>query len=550
MTRWEPPAAGREPAAAAVLGWLADPKAPPLCLVSGSAGCGKSTLLAWLVRHGSRSATPGERAIHAVSPFAGSSARGTVWALAAQLGLSARAPGELVAQLAADTRRAAIVIPDLAERAVAELVLELARLPHVRLIVEARTGSPAHGVLAGNGYAELDLDLAQWQDTRRFEQWQAALPPRGEADAGAGAADPVDLSSPEAVCAADPWVVTALYEADAAEDHGGLRSSWLKAGQSLCREQTPAARALVLLAALGDMADPRLRPALAGLAEEAPWQVDWTLTKGDVAPPWTGPVAALTLGEGSLDGTVLAADHLGTVRILTLCDGVPQGRLSPAVGVVSALAVLLDGTLLVLGEAGGVHADRSGAQKKSGSGMEALLEGPDEADGLITSLQGQAGTALASAGDVVALGDALGTVRVSGEAVARAALHDGPVSAVAVVSLPVDDGTMLPVVYSGGVDGKVRAWSPLEDPMRLPVVERRQSVVALDAAYGDEGPLVAVAWADGLVELHQPDTGGHLRFRPGAPVRAVAVTTQGSVVVGMDETVVRLSPRIRQPTTL
>lgn len=54
MTRWERPQAGLEPAATALLGWLADPQAPALCLVSGSAGCGKSMLLAWLVRHGSR----------------------------------------------------------------------------------------------------------------------------------------------------------------------------------------------------------------------------------------------------------------------------------------------------------------------------------------------------------------------------------------------------------------------------------------------------------------------------------------------------------------
>jgi hypothetical protein len=95
VTSWERPAAGREPAAAALLGWLADPSAPRLCVVSGSEGCGKSTLLAWLVMHGSREGTVAERAVHAVAPYAGDSVRGLVWALADQLDVVARAPGEL-----------------------------------------------------------------------------------------------------------------------------------------------------------------------------------------------------------------------------------------------------------------------------------------------------------------------------------------------------------------------------------------------------------------------------------------------------------------------
>lgn len=173
--RWDPPAAGREPAAAALLGWLADPHAPRLCLVSGSEGCGKSALLAWLVRHGSQSGTPVERAIHAVVPFAGESLWGTVWSIADQIGVVARAPGELVAALIRDPRRTVIVLTDVHDADVAGLVLELTALSHVRVIVESRSSSPAHHRLSGNGCAELDLDLEQWRDQLRFEQWQAAL---------------------------------------------------------------------------------------------------------------------------------------------------------------------------------------------------------------------------------------------------------------------------------------------------------------------------------------------------------------------------------------
>ncbi|MFJ6635110.1 hypothetical protein ACIQMR_27470 [Streptomyces sp. NPDC091376] len=142
--------------------------------MSGSESSGKSGLLAWLVHHGSRRGTPAERAVHAVTPGAGRSLRGTVWSLAEQLGVVARDPGELVAVLGRDQRRTVIVLPDLHEGEGAQLVLALARLEHLRLIVESRSGSPAHQRLAGSGCAELDLDLEQWRDQRRFEQWQAS----------------------------------------------------------------------------------------------------------------------------------------------------------------------------------------------------------------------------------------------------------------------------------------------------------------------------------------------------------------------------------------
>ncbi|MCZ0987667.1 hypothetical protein O1M54_21845 [Streptomyces diastatochromogenes] len=57
--QWSRPAAGREPAAAALLAWLADADAPRLCVVTGSAGSGKSALLAWLIAHGTREGCSG-----------------------------------------------------------------------------------------------------------------------------------------------------------------------------------------------------------------------------------------------------------------------------------------------------------------------------------------------------------------------------------------------------------------------------------------------------------------------------------------------------------
>ncbi len=554
MTYWERPAAGREPAAAALLGWLADPQAPRLCLVSGPEGCGKSTLLAWLVRHGSRAGTPTERAVHAVVPSAGQSIRGTVWALANQLGVVARAPGELVAVLAAEVRRTVVVLPDLHTPPVAELVLELVRVPHLRVLVEARTGSPAHSLLKESDAAELSLDLEQWTDQRRYEEWRAALPEeRNPGLTGRAASASVDLFDPAAVCAADPWLVTAAYEAQPDEDCGGLRGAWLRAGQSLCREQTPVTRALVLLTALGDSAEPRLRPALTALAEEADWRVEWTRARGDLTPPWPGPVVALATGSGLFDDCLLVADHLGTVRLVSALDAVARGRTPAGALKSTAMSVLPDGTVLLLDQSGQTYAEKAWTTQPAGSGIAALLDdGPTEADQLIETLQQHTGTALTSAAGpetdrlVAALGDKLGAVRVFGAVTGTAALHSGQVTALAALSVPMDDGTQVPIVYSGGADGTVRAWAPGHEPMDTPITERECPVVALHAARTPQGSTLAVAWDDGLVELHLFDTGEHLHFRPGPPVRAVAVTAGGSIAIGMDEALVHLT--IRRPT--
>lgn len=76
--KWGRPAAGREPAGAALLGWLADSAAPGLCLITGGARCGKSALLglAGAARHPSRHRT--EHTVQSYAPLAGQSAHGAV----------------------------------------------------------------------------------------------------------------------------------------------------------------------------------------------------------------------------------------------------------------------------------------------------------------------------------------------------------------------------------------------------------------------------------------------------------------------------------------
>ncbi|WP_240468163.1 ATP-binding protein [Streptomyces dangxiongensis] len=351
--KWGRPAAGREPAAAALLAWLADADAPRLCLVTGSAGCGKSTLLAWLVGHGTRPGVRAERRVHGFVPLAGESVLTATWTLAQQLLVSARTPGELVSALAADKRPTVLVLPELHAAddpaTVAELVLRLLESRHVRLIVELRGGGcPVHGLLAGRA-AVMDLDEARWTDPERYALWAAAGGSAARpADAGTGTPlPPADLDDPAAVCAADPWQVTRLYERSG-HDHGGLRTAWLRAGASLTRARDSAERALVLLAASGDDVDPRLPRRLADLAGGAAWQVVWRRVRGDVRPPWPGPAHALSAGRGELAGIVLVADHQGTVRLVDEKDAGPVGRLPRPVRRARTVAAGSDGTVFLL----------------------------------------------------------------------------------------------------------------------------------------------------------------------------------------------------------
>ncbi|MFE7552468.1 WD40 repeat domain-containing protein [Streptomyces gardneri] len=525
---------GTEAEAAALLGWLTDPEAPRLCLVTGAPGSGKTALLDWLAAHGPRAGGRRRRTPRVLVPLAGQSALGATWTIADLLGVVARSPDELVHALATSearpSGRAVLLLTDLhaaAEpAALTELIGELAGVGRVRLVVEARTGSPAPETLRAARRAtvvDLDGEPAPDDDGTRAE------PPR-----------PLpDLSDPLAVCAADPLLVTTAYVTGTGDgfgeagidDHGGLRTAWLRAGQSLCRAQDPAERALVLLAALGDGADPRLRPALAELAEGAAWRLRWARNRGDLTPAWPGPVAVLGAAGGPLEGTLLVGDRTGTVRLLHEADASSAGRLPHTVpGRVTALAPAPDGTVLLLDDRGRLHSVRGTVPRAPY--LERLTEAVSK------TLARHPGTALAAIAGSVVVGDRLGSVHAFGlTGLHQAASHSGRVTAVAAV----DSET--PFVCSGGADGTVRLWTPGRDPRPEPLAERRSPVVSLHATETPYGPLVAAAWADGLVELHRPEGGATLSFRPGPPVRAVAVTGAGALLVGTDESLVCLVPR-------
>ncbi|WP_037606863.1 WD40 repeat domain-containing protein [Streptacidiphilus rugosus] len=182
---------GRKPAGAALFGWLADPLAPRLCVVTGAPGSGKSHLLAWLTTACSADDAPQERRVHAMVPLLGLTVSSAVWIAARQLDLYARTPAQLVGALAADSRPTVFcladlhraggpALPDEPRQVLDELVLPLLELPQVRIVVETdattaallREATGADDVPA----AVMDLDAPQWTDAERFGRWYAGLP--------------------------------------------------------------------------------------------------------------------------------------------------------------------------------------------------------------------------------------------------------------------------------------------------------------------------------------------------------------------------------------
>ncbi|UYQ65242.1 hypothetical protein [Streptomyces peucetius] len=384
--------------------------------------------------------------------------------MANQLGVVAGTPAGLLAALLSGAPRTVRLAPagqDPAE--IAELASLLRGFGHLRVVVEPPADEPEHG-------------------------------------------QPPDLADPDAVCAADPLLVTAAYEASP-DAHGGLRAAWLRAGQSLIRDQGPARRALVLMASLPPDAEPRVRGALARLSGRTPWALEWSRPC---------QVAALTVAAGAL----VVADPAGGVR--TLDEEVPRTSTPFRT---RAVAALDEETWLLLDERGRLH--RHG-------GTETPLT-----KAVAATLESHPGTALAAAADTVLVGDRMGSVHAFGlDGLHQAALHSGRVTALSAVA----DGACL-TVHSGGGDGAVHIWSPGAGGHRPPVTERPYPVVALHAGRTPAGPALAVAWADGLVRLHLPGVRRALPFRPGPAVRAVAVTPDGTLCVGTEDTLVGLRPR-------
>ncbi|MEU5288541.1 WD40 repeat domain-containing protein [Streptomyces sp. NPDC020755] len=500
--------------------------------------------LAWLVEHATEPDTEAARRVHALVPLTGHSARTAAWQIAEQLQIAARTPGELLSMLARDRRRTVIVLPDLHESAepaeIEELACSLAAFAHVRLIVEIR--HPSATVLARDP-AVMDLTAPQWTDSDRYAAWAAAeLSTEQETTAAPDRPARVNLDDPASVCGADPVTITTAYE-NATEPHGGLRAAWLRSGASVTRPQDPSARAAVLWSALGDDADPRMENELSTLAREAEWRVRWRRVRGDISPPWPGPVRSLSAGWGELAGTVAVLDHQGVVRLVTDGDGHPAGRLQRPVPGAVAVAVTSEGTVVVLDHHGRLTLQKSPTASRP-SGIASLLQaGPSPWESLAAEAARHVrGPALACASTSLAAGSTEGAVHVltahgeGTEDVSRT-LHDEAVTALTVVE-PAEGGLL---VYSGGQDGRVRLWDPDREPLGTPVAERDCQVTALAGAPLDGGVALAIGWADGLVEYTVTGADHRVRhFRPGLPVRGLSVLPGGDMLIGTEESLVRL----------
>ncbi|WP_415960144.1 hypothetical protein [Streptomyces sp. 021-4] len=578
--RLRKPGAGREPAASALLGWLADERSPQLCVLTGPTGAGKSHLLAWLVEYGTTSVDTTKRRVHAVAPLGGTGLRGAAWLLADHLRLAARAPAELTAAIARDARHTVLVLCDLhlsraPEAVLEQLVRPLLQLGHVRLIIESRTGAPCTEQLfeQARNSAVMDLMDPRWTTPESFSRWALATDPAADAEQCYPLPGPVVRSeqvtetlpsldsfvlAAETMVRAEPHAVTAWldHHAGAAERESDLGRAWLRAGQSLCVSDTASARALTLIAALDSDTATDTRHALHGLAQSEPWHVAHTSTREGVSGQWPGPATALCAGTALHARHVLCAGHLGDVRLLDPTNGRAVGRLtSPHNGPAAAILCLPDGTVVAVDDFGGVNLVGEAPRRP---GLQALLE-PD-ADpwtrlrrAVLAFPQRMAGatlTAAASLPDGAVFGDSGGRVHVlllkeNTVDVTSSMLHDGPVTAVTGISL---EGTGPTVVYSGGVDGRIRVWSPGVAPMPEPLLHEPSPVVDLSAASSEgRSAALAIARGDGLVQLLDLDSGSDLSFRPGPPVRAVCCLRTGAgelrTMIGMDDCITTLVPR-------
>ncbi|MFE5729946.1 hypothetical protein ACFQ7A_03390 [Streptomyces sp. NPDC056528] len=506
--------------------------------------------LAWLAEHATEPDTSVFRRVHGLVPLTGHSVSTTAWQLAEQLQLSARTPGELLAAVAQDQRRTVIVLPDLHEstepEAIEELACALAALNHVRVIVETRQPSPA---LLAQAPAVMDLADPQWTDPDRQAAWAVTTPIAEQVTTPAGPDHLVslDLDDPAFVCAADPLLVTASYERTN-NLHGGLRTAWLRSGPSLSRPQDPASRACVLWAALGDDADPRLRGTLEALAQESGWSVRWNRVRGDINPPWPGPAQSMSTSPVSQHRSLSVLDHQGVVRLLLADSGHPLGRLTHPVTEASAITVADDQTTIILGSDGRLSLHKSPTATRLHGIASLLDQSPSTWERLLQEAALNTGvTAFTSGHGQLATGDRDGTVHVlawNNPSIehSSAALHDATVTALAAVQTSAGSS----LVYSGGQDGRVRLWATDREPLPSPVAERDCAVVALAAASAEDGIILAIGWADGLVEYSStgPDSGTSRRtFRPGPPIRALSLLPEGDLVIGTDESLICLQPR-------
>lgn len=566
-----------------LLDWAADDAGvgPQLFLVRGAEGSGKSHLLAWFL---AGAAGHPRTTVHATVLAAGLTAETFAWSLGRQLGYGPLSPARLLDRVSRDERPLLILVPDLhragagpadlpsaaPETLVAELLEPLLALPHLRAAVEVGTSGllAAHGAEAveivdlgeggddgsGNGqasYAELVAAVPRTADGR--PDWSQApdMVLRRVLDAalrtddpdGQGAAVRGLLADPGFLVHGSATALTAVLTDERIPVPGRLREVWRRAAPELTAYHTDSAERAALLHAAAFDTDPDLTEYLRPLAHQHWWSAVWARR--------TLHVSALALVPGVERG-LLASDPTGRLRTYDVGSGAALGgTASPSVGASDEAA------------APSVHSTfvrpRSVAPRDARSALlldrsDALLplvaeDDPTAAFALerVAEHHGSAAlageeslvTALGSGGTrspYAVVGDRSGTVHVWSlgeyQDVPRSCrVHEQPVTAVTCV----DTADGLTLVFSAGADGTVRLWETSAEPMPVPVQQRRYRTTALAAADTPAGPVLAVAWSDGELHLWHVFT-GRVRVLPWLHVcDALALTSEGLLVIGDPE---------------
>ena len=506
---------------AEAVGWLGDPEAPRLLLLSSPGSDAADSLAAVLVAMAQdMEPTAG---IHAQASARGLGPRTLSWVLAAQLGLMVSGPAELVDRLAEDRRTTTVLVaehddPTDSAALVVELIAPLLRLPHVRLILAC--SSPP----AGLGVSGLVLGLAgsgiggPTPEAESTEQ-QPRLPPRLAATV---------FAEPGTLLGAEPLELSASIEAAWVDLPPVRRRQWDWFGQALTTvEPASPARAsllhLVALATADDALAQAVRPYLAGAPASVLWSrwepVDLpaiaALGESSSGTDWPGPVTALCVSRGPGAGTLLALDTLGRVHGLDPDTGRERGRPDrpPLRG--RGLAALESGGLLLADSRGAL--DLSQAPEESGdTDRIGDLLSPDRSPSahdrsVLLALHDLApGPVAALAGDhrsgVLVLGSEDGVVRLfdarTREIIGEPTyMHQGPVTAVSAGT--VDDVDSALCFASGGADGRLRAGVSGESALGSTLAARGVPVTAVATASTPSGLVVAAGWADGLITRYK-----------------------------------------------
>ncbi|MEU5047601.1 hypothetical protein [Streptomyces griseorubiginosus] len=593
ITAWPPLDEDNRSAGQRLLHWAADGEGPRLCLVRGAGGSGKSGLLAWLLA--GTVGRPG-LTIHATVPSEGLTTETFAWELGRQLGYGALSPDLLLDRVGADERPLLLLVPDLhragagpadlpsaaPETLVAELLEPLLALPHVRAAVEVGTSAllathsgaavvdlgeisvqraertsyagrvdPAEGDGRGTGrasYADLAAAVPRTADDR--PDWSRAPDPvrRRILDAalradGQEAAVLGLLTDPGFLVHGSAAALTATLADERVPVPGRLREVWRRAAPELTAYHADSAERAALLHAAAVGTDPDLAEYLRPLAAQHWWSAVW-------ARPAL-PVTALALIPGE-ERQLMASDATGRLRTydvegrtgtpLTASPRIPdEAAASPSVHPLAVRprslaprdarsALLLDGSdalLPLVTEDDPTTAFALGRIAEH-HGAAALTR----EESLVTALGGGDGGGGVRRPYAV-VGDRGGAVHVWSlgeyQDVPRShRVHEQPVTA----AVCVDTADGLTLTFSAGADGSVRLWEISAEPMPVPVQQRPHRTTALAAADTSVGPVLAVGWSDGELDLWHV-LSGRVRVLPWLRrCDALALTPEGLLVIG------------------